>query len=733
MQLKKLLTLTMSILMLYSFAFVPFTIADDPSENIISASFDIELESATDLKIDVSIVVTKITLPASGTSYTGAEIATISTTDSETMGSIKYALKAMLKEQIDQIFPEGNADITILNKLPSYTNEVFQDEYNINLTSGFFGMNESVNTYDFVNGVLYMGAIANYSFDLQANTGWANTYSISLRTPMLRHYTNGDETANVIQWQVDNSNGMHPTTLAKLQLKNDNYGNLRLHSEDITLEFELDTRDLDKTNLRTNILAKNIDIRNYDILPDFVNKLDFVPSDGIRMFIDNGLLADWDDFYSKTIETIRDRTIPIIENAPSFNQTLNLGFTWDSNSTTKSYQIENMNNNTPIKAILTGEDISFEICDISSRALFGLVNTGAQVNISSQDVNFGEGLEAITTEYHYKYDCILYLPENFYLDGNNIYKWNQSGKISGEIRSDVAENHTENEIDTIVNIEMSSADLNLLSFFTGRTEIAFGMSLQENRNYNVTTIPDSFSLPQKIQIEYLNADAFRLCLEENVFREGDVTNFLNAEKTLFENRLENIFSPDLEVEGLIDKDVFDQSLEWDGDIMKMDGNPIVVKSYAHSSYPIPFEISLIPPSFKINTLTYNFTSMQKQSVTYKMFFPRGTTIEVNDSLNRVVVKESGDGRQYFEIKFDASEQGLTDEITCKIIPSAFFIFGIFMPCILSFVVTVILIIVVLMIRKRRKIGRRIKVPREEEEMAGYEDQDYYIPPPPSSR
>jgi len=699
----------------------------DSVENIVSARFDIEFVSASDLKISATMDVSQITV--FDNVYTDVGIQSLN--DSEIIGAIKLTLRNLLKGQLKNSFEYAN--VVALNEKPTREGSMFYDEFSVDLTSLFFGMDENISAYDFVNGVLYMGAITNYTFILHANIGWTNTYAFSLNTPMIRHYTNGDETANIIQWQVDNSNGLHSTSLAELQIKLDNYNQLRLTSEEMQLEFEIDTRNVDETNLTTNIITKSVDIRDYGILPGFVNKLDFVPSDGIRLFVNNGLIT-WDDFYQKTIENVGDKIIPIIGNAPNFNQTLDMVFSWEPSTTTEiliPYDVTDMNSNTPIKAMLTDSDISFDICGISSRALFGLVNAGAQVNITSGDVNFGEGLSTISDDYGYHYSIALYLPEGFYLDEKNTYIWNASKSIEGDFKSDVAGNYTEDVIDTIVEIEMSSTDLNLVSFFTGANELNFGLSLDEKSNYSVLAVPAIFSLPEKVKLDFLNADALRLCIEEKVFSDNDVNMFLEDEKNLFETRLTNIFG-DLEVDGLVDKNIFDRSISnWNGDIMDMDVDiPVEVKSYAHSSYPMKFKFSIAPPNFEINEKTYIFRGIQKQSVTYKMIVPHGTTVEVSDSLNRAIVKENDDGRQYIEITFNADEHGLTDELTCKIIPSTLFVISIFVPCILSFIVTLILVVIIYMIRKKRKGGKIIKISNETD-VSGYEDQDYYIPPPPT--
>ncbi|GAH01667.1 unnamed protein product, partial [marine sediment metagenome] len=278
-------------------------------------------------------------------------------------------------------------------------------------------------------------------------------------------------------------------------------------------------------------------------------------------------LSSWEALYNKTIKIIEEKAILKIENS-SFNQTLDTTFRWDNNTTTDCltpYETTNMDSNPLIRAISTDSDINLQICNISSRPLFGLVNAGAQANISANDVNFGGNLDNIG----YKFNGTLYLPDNLYLDGENVYNWNQSSPISGKFESDIATSYSNEKIDTLVEIEVSSTDLNLLSFFTGGTEMNLGLFLHETRKYGVTVVPDEFSLPEKISLDYLNADAFRLCVEEKVFGEDDTAIFLNGEKQLFESRLMNILKLP-EIDGYVDIAAFDESLDWDGDIANMD-------------------------------------------------------------------------------------------------------------------------------------------------------------------
>jgi len=721
MRLCNILDIVLVVLLLSSFSFVNVASAEDEIENKVDASIDIEFVTGTDLNVDIAMDVYQLT-----TDKTYDAVGIKSASEQE-LGAFRLKLYLTLEEQFEEIFANAN----ILNfTMPTFDGDKFNEDFNVELTTSFFNLNESVNSEKFINGVLDIGAIVNYSFNLQTEQGWNNTYTIILPKSIGYKRTTGSVENNRIQWKVKNVDGKHPNKLAEISIKLEDPTTPRLETEDIHLDFVLESRDGKQTILTTNILVNSIDIGYYDILPDFINDLDFIPPDGYRLFVDNGL-SSWDNLYDKTIKTIEEKAISKIENS-SFNQTLDTVFEWD-NSTTNDclipYETTNMDSNPPIRAIITDNDVNLQIYNISSKALFGLANAGAQANISANDVNFGDNLDNIG----YQFNGTLNLPENLYLDGKNIYKWNQSNSISGKFESDIATSYSNEKIETLVEIEANSADLNLLSFFTGGTEINLGLFLQETRKYGVTAVPDEFSLPEKISLDYLNADAFRLCLEEKVFDEDDTSIFLNGEKQLFESRLMNILELP-EIDGYVDRHAFDQSLDWDENIANMDAlMPVEVVSYSHNSYPISFDISFLPPKFEISYQSFNFTGIQSQNVTYKMIFPHGITVMVNDTLEKAVVKKTDDGKDYIEITFGTSEFGLTDTVSCKITPSALFIMGLFMPCMISLIITIILVVVIYIIRGKRRRKKGMIADEGSRGFDGYNGQDYYVPPPPSSK
>ena len=714
------------ILLLFSSLLTSTIIAEDIIENRVDAIIDIEFSTGTAFKINIDMEVSKLTLAASGTVYSKDEIKSISGTNPEIMGAVKYALKGLLTDQIKQTFE--NADVTAIYELPTYENGIFHDEYDVKLTSKFFKMNTTVDIPNLVNGLLDIGALINYTFNLIADEGWNNTYTIILPDSMKYQRTTGSVEGNRIQWYVKNGEGRQPNLMLEVLIKLDKPTSSELETEDIELDFSLNCSDGKETILTTNVLVKSIDIENYNILPEFISNLKIVPSDGVRLFVENGLTS-WDELYEKTIKTVKETTVEKIENS-SFNQTLDISFEWDSNTTNNCpipYNITDMNGIPPIKAVFTDVNVNLETYGISSRALFGLVNAGAQTNISSEDINFGDKLDEIG----YPYSISLIMPDDLKLDGENPYVWNHTKPISGEFESDSAVYYYEEKIDKIVEVDVSSTDLNILSFFTGGTQLTFNLFLQEKQNRSITSLPDSLSLPERVSLDFLNSDAFRLCIEENVFDKSSVDTFLKAERQLFEDNAMTIFSG-LEIKGSISREEFDESLRWDEDISNMDSEiPIEIVSYAYSAYSIPFKFSFIPPQFEVSNQSYYFYGQQNKNVTYKIVFPQGTTIKIKDTLNKAVIEKTEDGRYYFEISFNISESGLTDVVSCTIVPSILFIIGLFMPCIISLILTIILVIVIYLIRKR-KTERVITVKEESKTGKSIEEQDYYIPPPPPS-
>ena len=724
-KMKRLTKITISFLIIVNF-FISYNLSAEENNDIIYADITIEMDDGTNLSVYTELTVKKFSLEASGTTYTGEDIKN-NIDGTETMGAIKYALRSILLDQIRGTFE--NAEVKPIDELPLYKNEKFHDNFQVNLTSNFFGINDSIKSHELVNGVLDLGAQVNYTFNLNAKIGWNNTYIIELGSSLdYIVFTNGKAENNDIEWNVFNWNGQNPTKEAILKIKKPNPTS-NPKKEMISLSFELDTKEK-QNNLETKIYLDSINIKNYSFLPSFITNLDYVSSDGIRLFIKNNMI-DWDEtIYEKTIKPIKNKIKTTVENT-DFNQTLKLAFEYDKDTTTECsnpFEVHNMNAKPPIIGILKDEDIKIKIFDINSRALYGLINTGGTANISKEDINFGKNLNQIG----YPYNITILLPKKVLFNKANKYTWNDTIHFKGIMESSNPPYYRNEEINSLIEMDIKNSDLNLLGFFTGEPEINLGVNIVETKNINITRLPDEFSLPEKITIGYLNSDALRLCIKENVFAEQNIDKFLNNIKKSFETRISSIIT-NLKLNGNINRDIFDDSIEEDVNISDMNKfPPIKTETYSDLIIPVEYSFSLLPPSFDIPSQKYTFKGVKNQSVTYKVYFPKGVQINLKSSLNKAEIKETEDNREYIEISFSPDEYNLTSEVSYKITISPLFLIGLFIPCIISLIIVLILIIVIFIINRKRKYKKRTPT-HEQEEKSRYEDEDYYVPPPPGSK
>jgi len=720
-----------TFILLINFIFVFNVAADDEIETVIDAYFNIDLQSATDLVVDYEIYVTKIMLSVGEETYSGTDILEISNTNQVLLGAISQEINILVNGTLSDTFK--NARIKSLQVLPDYVNGKFTGQFKVNLTSGFFRINESINAEELVNGMLDMDARLDYNFNLTAKQGWDNTYTFDLGDTYTFKSTDGKIDGDSLEWKVLNSEGENSVISPLLIIYKKNPSSTST-VEDVFLRFNLDSRQ-STTELKTDVIIRNLSINKYQIIPSFISNLNNITADGVRLFVKNNLIT-WDEIFENTIQPIKDEVIEKIQ-TPVFNQSIDLSFKWD-NATTfdceNPYEINDMNSQPEIISDLSQDKINLNIMDISSKSLYGIINSGATANVSLSDnkINFGDKL--ISEGLNYPYEVRLLLPENITLDGYNEYIWDEDSEFKGIIKSNIEPSYEKEVKSTKIIVDIQSTDLNLFSFFTGNSEFSFGMQINQRYNFNVTdltNIEKYFKLPQGINLHknLLLSDVFRLCVQENVFSNSDINSYLNDQNVIFENRMRNILSG-LQISGNINRGVFDDSLVWDGDISDMDSKKAIKTSYeAYCNYPVSFDFSFLLPSVTIPSQNFNFTGLKNQTVVYEIIFPKGIDIELSDPYAKSVIKTTDDDRKYISITFNSSESNLSIEVSCKINPSALFFLGLFTPCILSIIITLLLIFVVLYIRKKRRI-RRSRAPPES---SSYEDEDYYIPPPPNSK
>jgi large-conductance mechanosensitive channel len=282
---------------------------------------------------------------------------------------------------------------------------------------------------------------------------------------------------------------------------------------------------------------------------------------------------------------------------------------------------------------------------------------------------------------------------------------------------------------------VKSTDLNLLSFFTGKTEVNLGIGFEKTRSIFVLSRSSNLVIPDSVSLPFVNADAFRLCVEEGVFSGEEINQYLTSHETELENTSKRLF-PSVKGSAVNDEDIFQDSLEWDGNISEMDSNtPVVIHQRMESTAPLSCHFSLFPPQFSFATQNFTFIGVPNEKVTYNMTFPKGVSINILSSSQQVIEKTVEDGESLLSVTLNASETGKVATVLLSMEPSLVYVIGLFVPCIISVVITLILFIVVYVIRKKRNVFRQNEHRQpSNNENEGYENEEYYIPPkPPSSR
>ena len=720
MQFHKKFLLCLVVVFLVFILPVQLVAADEP-ESIVDAVFTFTVESGTTITIDVDMDVSKLTTYKS---FTAAEIATAS---SEDLGALRYELFLLLQEQLQQMFEY----VTLVNfTMPVYSSGSFSEQLQATLQPAFFQLDSSVNAPLFIDGMLDIGAVVSYSFLFAPTPGWINSYQLNLPQTFIFRNTTGTLDGDMITWDVNNRLDEGGSERGWLSLQYLSPTTTQPTQKNISLDFSVDTRAVTTTILTTTVNAMLVNSSVYGILPDSIQDVSFLPADAVRLVISQGLLS-WNEVYNFTIAPIRDHVISHLA-ASSLNQSIDTVFSWIPETTlncTTPYDVENMNDDPPLQAQFVDDDVFIKIFDETIKAIYGLVNAGATARLSSDDITIGDAFDQII----YPYTSTLFLPDNVLLENQSVYQWNISGGLAGALRTNQPPSYNQEEVLTRINIDVERLDLNLMSIFSGKTEMTASTKAAQTINLHVATVPSLFRLPQQVQLDYMNADAFRVCIDEGVFTAEEVAAYLEQQTAAFKTHIATVLDVE-ETTGYTNEDVFTESLLWDGDIGNMDGlSPISIASNAHSLYAVPYALSLVPPEVNISQQQFLLTGKEGQTTTYRLTFPKGISIEGNDELGKTLTFDiDEEGKEYLEITFNEDDEDLVDMVTLTLTASPLYMLGLFMPCILSFILVIILIVLVWFLRKKTK-GRSLFKKKGKEE-ASYEGEDFYVPPtPPSAR
>lgn len=718
---------TIFILILSGLILFLFGSVDATPDSSVESEINIQVQNGASFTVEFAADVNYITLPANEIRYSQEDIEQASP---EILGAIKYALKSDIVSQMRSSFP--NCVIASIYELPQYTSGVFVDKYNVSLTADFFSLNESIFSSDLINGLLDSGVFINLSFSWTSLPGWNNTYRVLFSDSLGFKRTNGNVERERISWDVFHTDDEQKERIGTITLKDNIPTTNPSQPENVSLVFSLDCRHPNKMNLSLIFEASRLDMNKYNCLPSILSLPQSLPADSIRLCVESNL-STYNQIKEKSFSSYIDNAMKSLKNS-SFNQSFNYRFLWDEKTAkncSPPYVIESMDETPPLTGLINDPDVLLQFFNISGKAFFGLINAGGTSEVTHEDVNFAD----VFDRFQGLSSSQLYLPSSVLFNESSVVQWNQSHEFQGLFSSEKPYTHDTQEITRIYNIDVKSTDLNLLSFFTGKTEVNLGIGFEKIRHIFVMKRSTSLSIPDQINLPFINADAFRLCTDEAVFDNKEIEQYI----TLHEIELENVsrrLYPSIKGSAVNKQKVFEESLRWDENISSMnDDRPVTFTQIMESTAPLNCQFSMVPPQFSFSTQNLTFIGVPDETVTYNMTFPKGITINIHSSSQPVTEQVANNGQQIITVTLNATDTGKVAYVLLTMEPTLIYIIGLFVPCIISVLITALLFFVVYFIRKKRNMFRQQgQQPPSSHQDEGYENEEYYVPPkPPSSR
>jgi hypothetical protein len=472
-------------------------------------------------------------------------------------------------------------------------------------------------------------------------------------------------------------------------------------------------------------------MNNYQCVPSVLSLPVSLPADAIRLCVQNNL-TNYEMVTDLSFKAYKEIAIDALKHS-SFNQSFNISFIWDKTTTincSQAYVIDSMDEKPPVTRILTDPSVRLTFFNISGKAFFGLINAGGHAIVDDTNVNFANVFDTVSLQS----SAELYLPQHVQFNQSNSISWNHSNEFLGNVTSEKSPTYSNQKVTRNYIINVKNTDLNLLSFFTGKTEVNLGIGFEKIRKMYVMDRSSDLSIPTEVSLPFVNADAFRLCVFENVFSTEGINEYIKSYETEFENMSRRLF-PSIKGSAVNDKHTFEESLRWDGNISSMDStSPIIIRQRMESTAPLSCHFSLFPPNFSFERLNLTFVGTPKETVTYNMTFPKGISINVISSSQQLEQTVLPDGTTKLSTTLNASEDGKVATILLSMQPSIVYVISLFVPCIISVFITLILFFVVYVIRKKRNLYRQNRRGPVSDPGEDYENEDYYVPPkPPSSK
>lgn len=595
--------------------------------------------------------------------------------------------------------------------------------------------------YHLLDGSLKMGAKVTLDLKLIAEAGhkmqylfrveqyeeWTESYQDQLT---ITHNANEVSTLNKdrVVFTVDNLNNLYPSVSYKrgvmLRAKSVNAQTKEVIKYDFNIQLsEIDRFQIKKSTMTINSLL----IRDSMFeLPSNISGLIYISTDGLRLYLDNGLLKLED------IERGLSGEFGRLENqfGKAFNTTtpVTLNKTWSMDTITGLEPLYNlydtssyyrMGSERPIICNITTHKASqitlFE--NATSTAVTGLLNAGAKAQLDLY----------ISLPYTYTYN--LTLPAGLQFQDLSPQAPNATPNSGGGLNyiltplqlknlrlvAQEPVEYTTSKANVTVEIDIREVDILSLSEYLASVRIKADGVLNHIRNERGSSFDKA--LPKGMTLDYYNSDALRLVYTEGLL---DLEEIEDSLYSMIEENISNMLEEDVKM--FIDFN--EELLEFDGDIGNMDDSqPVTFGIRSRGKMRITENKLVRMGGLVTKQLELPLIGVKYWNVSYKLILPKyihilGRAKVKNSTVNYMgpMVDRNSEDRDELYITIDS--QSLDDdyndvlEVNVKVdidISIWFFLSKIVIPIILFIVLCIVIVFL--------KLHRRYKTKKIEQLMS----------------
>jgi len=594
-----------------------------------------------------------------------------------------------------------------------------------NLSRTSYDLPENAILEDVIYGTFKMGAVIRLQVHLIAP---ARSLTHYIFTPwegiVIEEHTTGIHEDNTVRWVLDNADGYAPERDEDLRLESQ-YPTI-IHDEDVRVTIELDRQEFELTTVRVDIEVYAVQVSRYGNLSNSIVRLDYIPADGIRMVVDNGLINwSWEHIYEENIQPSEGEIEASISKA--LNVTVELNFNWENASIT-GYDIDTMGTEPPVQGKLISEDItphlyaigndSYGVDDI--KVAKGFLNAGGRAEFEIPEID----LELWVIP-----KAKLILSPNMQLmnytgtqnldpDNRYSYSWDPREEFKGIIYSSTKYNkYNSSRIEVDIIIDIKDISINWLDLQSSDVDIDIIGNLHFYRMETPSQIIDS--LPDGIWIDYIISDVLRLAYDTGLIDLDEINEIVENRTEEIEREIRDAFEENAYLSIKVDEKSL---LGYDVDDMK-ESPPIRIKGMAFISIKFAEGFGSSDDDnencdnggvgdggaflyYVLREFTWEIPMepIEDWIISYTLILPKGIVVtDVYDDLGQVE-EGSMDGRDSITVTITDRENNIT--VTIGITPMFFIDL-----CMLPIMIIVIILFLIIM-RKRGKKKRK----KEEEEM-----------------